>query len=85
MLEGRPNKEMLEKQQKRGISIENYKKHYRPGSYRDRMRKIQIKYFDGTGKCLVCHNFPLYKVIYKLDYGSVIEWYCEQHKHHIPT
>ena len=25
------------------------------------------------------HDFSLYKVIYKQDYGAVVEYYCQQH------
>jgi hypothetical protein len=78
LMDGKPTKKHIEKWDKEGKrSI--HERHYKPvGALEDRLKKIRVKYFKG-GKCVICHKFPLYKVIYKLDYGSVVEYYCQEH------
>jgi hypothetical protein len=41
------------------------------------MRIIVRKY--KIGGCHICQDFPLYKLIWKLDGINLVEYYCEKH------
>jgi hypothetical protein len=77
LMDGKPTKKLVERWDKQGTRS-RYERRYKPtGTLNDRLRKIRAKYFL-NGKCIVCQKFPLYKVIYKLDLCSVVEFYCEE-------
>lgn len=38
--------------------------------------RLMRDYFGGT--CTICAQIPKKKVIYDLDYGQRIEWYCDR-------
>jgi hypothetical protein len=77
VMDGKPSKKLVERWDKEGTRT-IHERHYRPRSSLDRLKKIRNNYFKG-GKCAICQKFPLYKLIYKLDYGSVVEYYCQEH------
>jgi hypothetical protein len=76
LMDGKPTKKLIEKWDKEGTRT-IHERRYRPGGFEERLKKIREKYFKG-GKYAICQKFPLYKVIYKLDYGSVVEYYCQE-------
>lgn len=78
VMDGKPTKKLVETWDKEGTRT-THERRYKPvGALQDRLKKIRAKYFK-NGKCLICQKFPLYKVIYKLDFCSVVEYYCEEH------
>lgn len=79
LMDGKPSKQLIEKWNKEGKRY-RYERHYQlTGTEKDRLMKIRKKYFKGAGKCMVCHKFPLYKVIHKLEGISLVEFYCQEH------
>jgi hypothetical protein len=77
LMDGKPSKQLIETWDKHGTRSK-YEKHYQPtGIEKDRLRKIRKDYFKGAGKCMVCHKLPLYKVLYKMEGISVVEYYCD--------
>lgn len=78
LMDGKPPKQLIERWDRQGTRTA-HERHYQPmGTEKERLRKISDKYFKG-GKCLICHKFPLYKVIYKLEGITLVEYYCEEH------
>jgi hypothetical protein len=77
IIDGKPSKQLIETWDRQG-KRSKYERHYQPmGTEKDRLKKIRAKYFKGAGKCTVCQKFPLYKVIYKMEGISLVEYYCE--------
>ena len=76
VMDGKPTQKHIEKWDEEGTRT-THERHYKPvGALEDRLRKIRQKYFNG-GKCVMCHNFPLVKVIYKMDDVTLVEYYCD--------
>ena len=77
-MDGKPSAKLLASWDERGVNINNGLKYFHPRSLSNRMDLIKKKYFN-DGKCLICHNIPVYKVKYKMEDISLLEYYCQEH------
>ncbi len=79
ILNGEPSKQQLTKWEKIGYRP----KYYRPAGLKSRINRIKQKYFRGL--CCICQKFPLYKIMYKIDSITLVEYYCQEHFDKITT
>jgi hypothetical protein len=82
ILDGKPSKESIERQQNRGINIENWLRYIRPVSLSRRREILKKKYFKGL--CIICGSWPSWKVSYPFGGITLVQYYCEKHKEQIP-
>jgi hypothetical protein len=79
MLEGKLSEQVVNWWKKCGHDIERRNKYYVPPQLKERKRALSHKYH--ISMCCMCHNFPTYKIIYKLDGISLVEYYCDSHSY----
>ena len=72
-----------EQQQEVNDTLKITKTKYRLVSNKGRRDTVRKKFYHGL--CHICHDFPSYKVLHKLPDITLVEYYCEQHKKHIPS
>ena len=81
LLDGKPSPKLIQRWKKAGFNIEHKTKWYIALPHRERLYRIRQRHKIGT--CIICRNFPVYKVDYSYDGITLVEWYCEKHKGYI--
>lgn len=77
MLEGKPAPNVIKYWTEKGMNIQHKTKWYTSPTLHNRLRTIQQKYKIGV--CHICQKLPLWKVVYKMDGITLVEYWCEKH------
>jgi hypothetical protein len=77
MIEGKPSKKIVKYWSDKGMNIQQKTKCYTSPALKERMRTIVREYKIGV--CHICQEFPLYKVLFKMDGINLVEYYCQKH------
>ena len=59
------------------MNVEQRQKWYTPPQLRKRIKIIQRKY--KIGLCHICRDLPLYKLEFRMDGITLVEYWCEKH------
>jgi hypothetical protein len=74
---GKPSKKLIAYWTNRGRNIENHTKYFTAPQKKERLRALYTHF--GIGLCMICREFPLYKLSWNLDGITLVQYYCKEH------